>query len=296
MVRAVRGAVLACATLLCCAATCPKGVGFSLGKDPATSQPTEADPVAGKVGPPPVDPESGRLPRLDVALRVLQIRVPSDARSKCEPLWTYVREDVLDAEVHRRLRENGIRVGVSRLEWYEQIRGVLSAVPDHSINEPEPLRLPFGFPLGLELDKAPRDQTLFFLNEDNVLVGETWEKSRNQLRISYVLDASRKGRIRLEVMPQVRREKSEIGLGSPETGFSPPSRLEGRTFEQAGFYLGLDADEILVLAPNENATAYGIIGGAFLTEDIDRRGYDRYVLIRPEVSYVENSGDDSQPG
>lgn len=297
--RTRRTLVLLGAALLCAGATCSKGglFGNSVDSGVTDSQPADnPQKTTTDIGPPPIDPETGQMPRLDVSLRVLQVRVPSESRKNCEPLWTYVREDVLDAEVHRRLRENGMRVGVSRLEWYEPIRGVLSAVPEHVINDPEPFRLPFGFPLGLELDRGPHDQTLFFLNEDNALVGETWEASRNQLRISYVLDASKKGRIRLEVVPQVRREASGPSLGDPADGFSPKPRTEGRAFDQAGFYLTMDADEILVLAPNENATAYGIIGGAFLTEKSDERGYDRYIMIRPEVRYVDVSADSSQPG
>ena len=251
--------------------------------------PTSNEPRAVAPGAPPVDPRSSELPRIDVALRVLQVRVPTAKRAATEPIWTYAREDVLDAETHRRLRENGIRVGVARTDWWEGMRTTLDGIEGREVHEIEPLRLPFGFPLGLELDDGPHDQTLFYLNSEGALTGHTWNQSRNFLRVSYTLDPARRGRVRLQIVPEVRQRKPGFDWVRTEGGYAQQPRVDGMAFDQAGFTLPLDPDEVLILAPNDNANAFGIIGGAFLTESTQERGYDRFVLIRPDTRYVDGS-------
>lgn len=241
-------------------------------------------PASTSVGPPPDELQPTDIPRLDLQLRVLLIRIPKTQRAAAEPLWTYVREDILDAEIHRRLRENGIRVGLSRRDGWQSMRAILDGVTGRLVQEPAPVRLPPGFPLALELDDGPHDQTLFYLNESGVLTGHTWPKSRNSLRLTATLDPSVRGRLRLELVPEVRTRPGGLEWIRTSKGIIQQSRTDGMAFKEAGFYLPLGNEDILMLAPNDKADTYGIIGGAFLTDDTQGVSYDRYILIRPDTS------------
>lgn len=251
---------------------------------PAQVDTVKPAPLAGFLAPPP-ELRHTDVPRVDVSIRILMLRVPRTQRKSAEPLWSYAREDILDADVHRRLRENGMRVGVAPREWWDAIRGVLDSLRGRLVSEPEPLHFPPGFPLALELDQAPHDQTLFYINEDGVLTGQTWPASRNVLRLAYALDAAARGRLKLEVVPEVRQRRTGFDWIRTPAGVAQLPRADGMSFRDASFYLSLSTDEILLLAPNANADAFGIIGGAFLTDASQSVAYDRYVLIRPDVEY-----------
>lgn len=249
---------------------------------PSSPQPAS---IEKGVGPPPEELQSRGIPRFELQVRVLLVRIPKSQRADAERVWTYLREDVLDAELHRRLRENGIRVGLTRREWWDSIRSVLDGVTGRMVQEPAPVRLPPGFPLSLDLDESARDQTLFYLNEDRVLTGRSWPESRNSLRLTATLDSGQRGRLRLEVCPEVKTRSSGFDWIQSLQGAAPSGRATGMLFQEASFYMPLTSDDILLLAPNEKADTFGIIGGAFLTDDTQGVAYDRYIFIRPDFGY-----------
>jgi hypothetical protein len=246
--------------------------------------------TAQDVGPPPTELLRRDLAHVDVQLRVLMVRVPKSQRAAVEPLWAYVREDVLDAEVHRRLRENGIRVGLGRREWWGAMRDLLDQVQGREVREPDPIRLPPGFPLSLDLDESPRDQTLFYVNEEGTLTGQTWPASRNVLRLTGTLDPSIRERLRLDLIPEVRQKAGGLDWIRTPRGFTRQPKSDGRAFRAVAFGVALTNADILVLAPNAKADTYGILGGALLTDEGPDGHYDRIIMFRPDVSYGNGNG------
>lgn len=237
-------------------------------------------------------PASGRrdgekqVVKLDIALTMLHVQTPRAHLARVEKIWSYVREDAISAVEARRLQRNGMRVGIGRDESWAEIQDVLATIPGVRHVALPPVRVPPNYPLALELDREPRTQTLFHVGEDEILTGESWPDSRNVLRISYALDLARVSGVRLMVVPEVRQRREGWKWVVTDAGVAQVPHYAGRAFATAGFTVALSPGEFLVIAPNRDATAYGLLGGAFLTSEADGQRLDSLVLIRADVSNV----------
>lgn len=224
--------------------------------------------------------------RLDVVLRVMHVLVPRTARTAADTVWQHVREDALDSATTLRLWQNGLRVGVGDAEWWDEIRTQLDAITDVRALAALPLRLPPNYPLALELDTAPHAQTLFFMNPDGVLTGETWPRGRNVLRVSYDLDLARPDHVQLMVVPEVRQQLEGWRWVRSEAGLIQEPDYSGRAFGAAGFLTGLAPGDFLVVGPGTHADVRGLVGHAFLTREEDGRSFDSYIFMRADVNHV----------
>ncbi len=233
----------------------------------------------------PVQP-AARATRLDVVLTVLNVQVPRAQRTSADPLWNHLREDVLDGETALRLRRNGLRVGIGNGQWWEAVRATLDAVAGVRSISMEPVRLPPGYPLALEMDTAAREQTLFFVGQDGVLTGETWPQSRNVLRLSYDLNPEHPERIRLAVVPEVRQHLDGWRWAKTDAGMARLPNYAGRAFGAAAILVDLEPGEFLLVAPGEQSDAFGLVGGAFLGGGEGGERYDSYVFLRADVNHV----------
>lgn len=223
---------------------------------------------------------------LDVVLTVLHVQVPTDRRAQVEPLWNHLREDVFDSGTAVRLHRNGLRVGVGNVQWWEAVKATLDAAEGVRSQTLDPVRVPPDYPLALELDQRPREQTLFFMAEDGILTGETWPHSRNVLRVSYELNRLRPERVRLLVVPEVRQRLDGWRWVRAGSGVTQVPEYNGRAFAAAAFLVDLEPSEFLLVAPSRAADVYGIVGGAFLSNGQNADHYDSYVFLRADVNHV----------
>jgi hypothetical protein len=226
------------------------------------------------------------LVQLDVLLRVLEVQVPRTARQQLDTLWDYVREDELDARTRNRLEANGLRAGLGRTDQWETLRSILNQVEGTRAYELQPLRLPPATPLSLAIDRTPIDQTLFFIDADGVVSGDTWPASQKVLRISYLLDGRELGRLLVSIVPAIWQQSPPEFRYSEEEGWTAGPRERGRVYNVAGFVLPVSSEQFIVLAPGASADLPGMLGGAFLTERVDGELHDVYVFVRPEVRNV----------
>jgi hypothetical protein len=254
--------------------------------DTHTNPPATATPeLIRLISPPETAPLPTAPERIDVAVRALCVRVPTKARAAAEPLWNHVREDRLDSGLARRLARNGFRVGVGHARWWDAIQATLAAIEDVKSLETAPARLPANYPLNLELDDGPREQTLFYVGADGVLTGETWPQSRNVLRITQSPNLERRGTIFLTIVPEVRQRLAGWKWVRNEVGLTQQPRFDGRAFPAASFVIDLAPGEFVVIAPSSAADHYGLLGGVFLTQAQDQRRFDSYVFLRADVSH-----------
>ncbi len=236
--------------------------------------------------PTPAGDREDQVVRLDVSLTTLHVQAPRTQLDRVETIFGYLREDKLSTTETRRLRGNGIRVGIGRDESWSAIEDVLRSIPDVRHVAAPPVRIPPNYPLALELDRGPRTQTLFHVGEDDILTGESWPDSRNVLRISYSIDLTRVGSLLLMVVPEVRQRREGWKWISTDAGVAQAPNFRGRAFGAAGFNVSLAPGEFVVIAPNRDATAFGLLGGAFLTSDADGQRFDSLILIRADINHV----------
>ena len=227
-----------------------------------------------------------RPPRLVYEMAALHVLVPRTRRADMDKIWNFLREDVIDADTQLRLRRNGLRVGVGHAQWWDPIKAAMDAIEGHKVLMTSPLRVPVGFPLSLELDAEPHDQTLFYVGRDGVLSGGSWPASRNILRISYSPAARQTDHVVLLAVPEVHQKREGWEWIRTEAGLWQVPRQDMQSFDEAGFMLSLDRGEFVMVAPSENSGVYGLLGGAFLTREAEGRHYDSYVFIRPEARQI----------
>lgn len=301
---AVAGAVvwvhLLTFVLLCCGACDPPNVAIwqpqpvAEVRTPASSSPSQFDHPFKTERRPLTSPDSlgGTLipvepaARLEIRLTVLHVQVPRAARASVASLWNHLREDVLDGDVRLRLDRNGVRVGMAETTWWEAVKTVLDSVPDVRSYVLEPVRLPPGFPLALELDTGPHDQTIFYVGDDGILSGQTWPQSRGVLRVSCAVSARGTERVWLTVVPEVRQRLPGWRWVRNEAGLTQVPNYNGRAFPEAGFVLEVASGQFVLVAPSAQADLYGMIGGALLTRTEDGETYDSYVFLRVDVNDV----------
>jgi hypothetical protein len=215
-------------------------------------------------------------------LTVFHIQVPRDRAAGVHRVWDQLREDFVSTDQQLSLRLNGIRVGIGHSGWWQPIKHAFDEVTGNIVTMPQPVRMPAGFPLALELDNEPADQTLFFVGRDGVLSGDTWSESRNVLRVTIAADPRHPDRARIVVIPEVRRMDKGMRLVRTAAGMWQVPKMHARAFDAAGFDAVLAAGEFLLIGPSAGDLAYGLIGNAFLSREVEGTRYDSYVILRPE--------------
>jgi hypothetical protein len=166
------------------------------------------------------------------------------------------------------------------------VRATIDAIDGVRTQALDPLRVPANYPLALELDERPREQTLFFVADDGVLTGETWPYSRNVLRVTYELNLAERDHVRLTLLPEVRQRLDGFKWVRTEAGVAQLPNYDGRACAAAAFDVDLEPGEFLTVAPGPRADLYGIVGGALLLRDLDGQRYDSYVFLRADVNHV----------
>jgi len=227
----------------------------------------------------------------EIELNVLLVRVPRARRHEVAKVWSHLDEDFLDSARLLQVRRNGIRVGVGRVEQWGAIKSALDSVPEQQARALDPLRLPLEYPLALELDDEPREQDLFVVDSDGVLSGGTWRASRNVLCVSCGLDPYERQRAQLSVVPEVRQRQPGWEWIRTEAGLWQLPKHGGQAFPAAGFTVGLEPGQFVLIAPSENADTAGLIGSAFLAKTTEGKRWDSYVFLRPVIDY----GDQHNP-
>lgn len=278
------------------------GMLLLVGRGCEVAAPNRPPPAAPATGTRPTIPEAdtaftlvetdnaaqtpAQPPRLTYELAALHILIPQGQEAAMEKVWNFLREDVLDAETRMRLRQNGLRVGVGHAQWWEPIKAAMDAIDGHRVMFAAPVRVPIGFPLSLELDFEPREQTLFYVGSDGILSGSTWPDSRNVLRVTYAPDLQDAERVLLLAVPEVHQRRHGWEWVRTEAGLWQVPRQAMQSFSASGFAVTLSPGEFVLVAPSENSRVYGLLGRAFLTRECEGRQYSSYVFLRPQARHV----------
>lgn len=226
-------------------------------------------------------PASPQAQTVDVA--ILHVRCPSKARGRLNAIWDHVREERLDHDSRLGLARNGLRVGCGSSADWAEIKGIIDATEGCQSLAAAPVRLPQRFPLDLELDDGPRDQTLFAVEPDGVLSGATWKESRNVFRLVYERDVRERSRLQISVTPVVRQPADGYSWIPTDLGVAQVPRYGGRRFAGAGFRLSVERGEFILIGPGDQAVLRGLLGHVFMTRRADDDVYESYLFLHPAI-------------
>lgn len=239
----------------------------------------------------PVPPEKTRPVLEPVVLSVFYVHVPGDQHESAELIWRHLREDLPGAEAGLRLRRNGIRFGVGHDQSWDAIRAVIEAIEGRRTSETSRVMLRPGFPLALELDPRPQEQTIFCIGPDGALSGGTWRDGRTVLRIQHAADAQHAQRVHLLVVPTLVQDSPETRWIQDANGaWQLAAGQTQRAFAAASFAVPLEPGEFLLIAPSAEARVRGLIGREFLTQESEGQLFESFIFVRPEVMRVAERG------
>lgn len=278
----------ACAVIGAAACGCTRGMGAPSARPtqrntpPASTQPTPVNVFA------PDSPNSAAraepMPiQVQVRFDILRAMVPQGQISESGKIWNHVNEEAIPTAVAAHLRRNGIRVGVGTTAAWEPIRALFESIPDTRFTPPQPLLVRGGTPIWLEIDRTPRDQSLFIYEPDGRLVGATFAQSTDVLRIEYEVPPTEIDNVSLRIMPEIRQENIEVPAEMTPENLQPRPMDLVRVVRELAFEVRLAPDQFVLVGPGPNVKQTSLLGHAFLTTPIDGQLYESVYFITPQV-------------
>ncbi len=223
----------------------------------------------------------GNSKRGVLQISVISVQIPTRSIRSVTKVWDHLREDVIPGDTALRLRDNGLRVGISSLQWWNEVKSIFEAVDGHRALNAGPSVLQRGAPLQLDLDNDARDQTVFYLAPDGILSGHTLPASRNSLRLTWLPDSGSAEGVRVSFTPLVTQDSGWRWVKTDAGVAQAPGRDE-HAYPAGAFTISASPDEFILLAPGENARLFGMLGGVLLRSRIDEVDYSTFIFLRPE--------------
>ena len=209
---------------------------------------------------------------------VLRVRAARGVFSESGKIWNPVDEEVIPADKQRILRKNGLRIGLGKQGAWPQIKALLDAEKVETFQNHRPVQN--GLPLTIEIDPRPRDQTLFLFRPDGSLPGATFPQSTNVIRIEYWIPVDDAEAVMLELMPEIRQQKSQARQGLGPNGWVQPTPYKpSRPLRELAAQVRIGPDEFLALGPSRSAHQHHLAGSLLLCEEIDGRQYESMYFL-----------------
>lgn len=260
-----------------CAA--PQGDAAKLSASPAKGgQPVFASPLAER---PQHLLSGGQTDAPQVQqLAIYQITVPLGAISRSEEFWKRVDEQRIDIATYDLLLKNGIRVGVGANSEWSYFKGIIDQYPAAARKA-----VATGGEAGaveLEMKKSVAFQNIFYLSDENVLYGRTYERCENLIGISFQPAPRKPGTVRMSVCPRVRslRKRFEVSIRNEEREieYVCPENLY-----DLNLIADVPLDGFLVIAPSTHAKLPSSLGSNFLVGQGLAEQYEQVILLVPQV-------------
>src|SRR5688572_7519551 len=118
-----------------------------------------------------------------IQLMVYQITLPEGAVSRSDDFWKRVDEHAVDVATYELLFKNGVRVGVAPAAEWEYFKNLLDAHP--AMTRPTTFTGRANNDIELEMKKGVPLQHVFYYDTAGQLVGRTYERCNDLIRVSY---------------------------------------------------------------------------------------------------------------
>jgi len=220
---------------------------------------------------------------LQVEFSVLRARVPEGVFSRSAKIWNHLDPEIIPAETSRLLARNGLRVARGHVDAWMPIKALLDSEKDVTSSQSR-MRVSNGFPLMLELDSAPRDQTCFLFRSNGHLAGASYPQSVNSFRVEYTIPPTAPGEVVVDVMPEIRlTETRRPPPRTVEEFLGPRTEQVSRVVRELAFKVQLGAEDFFVVGPSESVHSGHLVGTLMLCEELEGRRYESMYFVTPRV-------------
>lgn len=217
---------------------------------------------------------------LETHFYVWRFLVPEGQVSSSEHLWDHLDESVVAADEAIVLRRNGIRIGVGRESAWPAVRAVLMMY-EPKVFHGEPV-VSDGVPISLDLEQVPADAPIFYFDSCDRLVGASHAGGRMCFRIDHQPDVDDVGRLRLRVVPEIRRQVPPAGRRW--SALLAPSRQDPvELFGELAFSMTLNRGQYFIIGPGSATRMPHLVGSRFLRSQENGIRYENIYCIVPRI-------------
>ena len=256
----------------------------------AGCRPDADSPPAQGVGTPitfatPTDPNH-RAFIYGVRLRVSVIEVPVGTASDSEQLWSYLDEERTRSLRWTSLGRNGLRVGVTGDDSWEQVVKVLQKLTGRKMKE-QLVLAQAGVPLPIELKTNQPASTVFTGFHDGTLSGSDYPAGDYLLTVTCTLDENDPNNFIVSALPQIRPTHRTARYVPTDEGISMVLQPAMFSFQPAMFQLRMTGREVLIIGPGSDARRPSSIAHHFLMHDKDQVEFESVLVLVPELIKAE---------
>jgi hypothetical protein len=213
-----------------------------------------------------------------IQLMVYRITLPAGAVSRSDDFWKHVDEHAVDVATYELLYKNGVRVGVAPIAEWDYFKGLLDNHP--ALTQPMTYTGRAGNDIELEMRKNVPLQHIFYFDSTGDLIGRTYERCNDLLRLSYQPAPRKHGSVRLGLVPIVQSLREQLVPVGPlntrtVTWFKPEHLYE------LNLIADVDIEHFLVIAPSPEARWPSSLGNIFLTADGATEQTETLIVVRP---------------
>ena len=218
-------------------------------------------------------------------LDVYHLTLPLGSVSRSDEFWKRVDEQGVDIGTYDLLQKNGFRVGVApAAEWgyFKAILEQYPAVTKHTTS----VSAGDSGSIELEMKKGIDSQYLFYLSDDNVLRGRSYDRCENLLSVTFQAAPRKPGQVRVTMCPVVRCTRGEFQItvtnAEREYEYVKPERLY-----DLNLCCDVPVNGFLVVAPSTMAKWSATLGNAFLVDGGAAERFEHLLLMVPRPTHLQ---------
>jgi hypothetical protein len=214
-----------------------------------------------------------------IHLVTYKITVPAGSISRSGEFWKHVDERAVDVPTYETLYKNGLRCGVASTDEWDYFKSILEQYP--AVTQPSSATGREAKHLDMDLKQKVDYQNIFYYSAAGDLVGQTWEKCDNLLRIGFQPAPRKHGTVRLTTVPVVRSLRERlVPIGDVNT-------LEVKSvYPERLFDLNLTVDvplnHFLIVAPSPDGQWPSSLGNALLVNNGEAEQSETLLIFRPQ--------------
>ncbi len=218
--------------------------------------------------------------QLLIQLTSFKITVPAGTVSRSEEFWKHIDEHAVDVPTYEQLFKNGVRVGVAASSEWDYLKDILKQNP--AITQPSAYAGREAKDVEIDLKMGVPFQNLFYYDTRGDLVGRTFERCDNVMRVAFQPAPRKPGTVRLAMCPVVRSLRERlVAIGDINTRtiqFVHPEQ-----FFELNLTADIPLDGFLVVAPSEESKWPTSLGNNFLVNDGPAEQTETLLIFRPMV-------------
>jgi hypothetical protein len=218
-----------------------------------------------------------------IQLNVYRIMVPAGTISRSDEFWKHIDEHAVDVATYDQLYKNGVRVGVAPASEWDYLKDILEQNPAKT--QPGAFSGREAKAIDLDMKLRVPYQDLFYFDTSGDLVGRSFERCDDLLRVSFQPAPRKPGTVRLGLCPVIRSLRERIvAVGDVNT--RPLQFVHPEQLFELNLSTDVPLDSFLVVAPSPEAKWPTSLGNNFFVTNGAAEQIESIMIFRP-ITYRE---------